>query len=632
MTKLSPIPVPLEVSRTPVETGPLVLQLWLGRWRILLAALVLATLGAQYAYGVAQPIYRTHVSLMLEPQEAQVIDIGLVLPGLGHDAQILNTQSQVLRSRSLVETLVDDLSLVDDPRFNASLRPPSRFSIRKITAPLLVRAGFPPEEQEPINAEAARNSTINTVIRALQVDIVPDSLVVELSIGTPDPDKSARIVNRLAELYVEDQVSAKLEATEQATAWLTDRVAGLEAQLKLAESRARATRTMRGLPTVEQTVQMERQLEAVRSALANARADAGNRAALLAQADDLTQRLAAATNALVQLDQLEREANTTRLLYESFLTRLKETTVQTGVIRPDARILSAAVPPLYPAAPKPALIVLLALIAGAGLGALWVLGRAQWGPKIKMAPDAKRLTGLPLATMLPEARDRRVRPLDTLTRRPNAALSDAIRGLRSKVLLGGTGRKPSVIVVTSTMSGEGKTTQTMLLAQSLATWGKKVIVVEADLRSQGLTAAFGAAPRRGIISVLAGICSVKEALFRPDGAGVDVLLAETASSSAADAFSTNRFDRLLKELQESYDHILIDAPATTHSAEVGTIAARADMLLYLIRWNHTKRGPLLRGLAQLQGRGVPLPQLVATRTAPSAYRRLETHPVWTVAH
>ncbi len=625
MTQLSPIPLPLAAHQTQINNGFDPQLLWHGRLHILACALVFTVLGAVYSYYVARPVYRTHATLMLEPQEARVIDIGLVLPGMGHDAQILNTQSQVLRSRALVTKLVDNLDLTRDRQFNPALRPPSRLSLRRLYRVASEYIGIPVPPPTPLTEEQARDGTTNAVIRALRVTIVPDSLVIEVSVGTNSAEKSAKIVNRLAALYVQEQVTAKLVATEQATQWLTDRVVALEQQLDLAEQRARATRTMRGLPTPEQITQMERQLEALRLRLMSLPVDSPLRPGLAAQADDLSQSLAEATEALVQLDQLEREADTTRLLYESFLTRLKETTVQTGVLRPDARLLSPAVAPLHPAAPKPTLIILVALILGAGLGALWVLARHQWGTRIKTAQDARRLTGLPVTALLPEAAERRVPPLQILTRRPSAPLSEAVRDLRSTVLSSNLDHPPKVVMVTSSVAEEGRTTQCLLLAQSLATWGKTVLVIEADLRGGTIAQMLDLGARRGVLSVLAGLISFEQAVTRPAGLPVDILVGEHTSANAADIFTTARFDALLCTLRGQYDYILIDTPAATRTADVRTIATRADLVLYLVRWNATKRGALLRGLAQVRGPGLPRVGLVLTRMAPRVLKRHDVH-------
>lgn len=627
MTQLSPIPLPLMAHQTQPNGGFDPQTIWRGRFQILAFALVFAVLGAVYSYYIARPIYRTHATLMLEPQEARVIDIGLVLPGMGRDTQILNTQSQVLMSRALVAKLVDDLDLIQDRQFNPALRPPSRLSLRRLYRAGSAYLGIPVRAPRSLTQAQARDGTTNAVIRALRVTIVPDSLVIEVSVGTNSAQKSAQIVNRLSALYVQEQVTAKQVATEQATQWLTDRVVALEQQLDLAEQRARATRTMRGLPTPEQIAQMERQLEALRLRLTALPLESPLRPGVAAQADDLSHGLAEATEALVHLDQLEREADTTRLLYESFLTRLKETTVQTGVLRPDARLLSPAVTPLHPAAPKPTLIIPVALILGAGLGGLWVLARHQWGTRIKTAQDAQRLTGLPVTTLLPEATERRVPPLQTLTRRPNAPLSEAVRDLRSAVLNSTLDHPPKVVMVTSSVAREGRTTQCLLLAQSLATWGKTVLVIEADLRGGTIGRMLDLGARRGVLSVLAGLVSFEQVVTRPAGLPVDILLGERTSASAADIFTTARFDALLSRLRGQYDYVLIDTPAATRTADVRTIATRADLVLYLVRWNATKRGALLRGLAQVRGPGLPRVGLVLTRMAPRVLKRHDVHAI-----
>ncbi|MEM9779115.1 MAG: Wzz/FepE/Etk N-terminal domain-containing protein, partial [Pseudomonadota bacterium] len=217
--------------------------LWAGRIRIGICALFLGVIAGVYSYAIAPPTFRTHATIMLEPQETRVIDLGSVLPGMGHDEQVLNTQAQVLRSRLLVGRVVDTMGLTRDPEFNAALRNPSIFSLRRILTQTRGLLGLPVAPREAPSQDALRNGTVNSLIRAIEVTILADSLVFEVSIGTGNPQKSAAIVNTLADLYIEDQVTAKLAATDRATEWLTGRVVELKDRLETAEALARSART-----------------------------------------------------------------------------------------------------------------------------------------------------------------------------------------------------------------------------------------------------------------------------------------------------------------------------------------------------------------------------------------------------
>lgn len=613
MTRLSPIPMPVTAVQS-VETSPPGLALlWRGRWRILAVAVLAMLLGAVYAYRIAAPVYRTHATLMLLAQDPQVIDLGRVVPALGRDEPVLNTQAQVLRSRLLVGQLVDQLALAEDPEFNAALRPEPSFSIRKSARGLLEQYNLlPPQPRPAPRPDAARDGAINAVIRRLRIDVAPDSLVFSVSIGTRDAEKSARIVNTLTELYIDDQVAQKLAVTDRATSWLTERVLTLQQDLEEAEALARSARAARGLHSAADLTEMERRLAALRELRDDSAPDDPRRAALDIDARVLEARVQEASRDLVTVRQLEREAEAKRLLYESYLARLQETSLQPGAHEPDARILSPAVVPLWPAEPKPLLILALALILGGGAGGLLVLAQEEWRERLRDTDEARALTGLPVLATVPEATGGRD-PLDALTRQPDGPVSAAIRDLRASLMLTVADRPPQVILMTGSRSGEGCSTLSLMLAQGFAAWDRNVLLIEADTRGRALATRFDGPDRRGVLSVLAGLTPFEDARWQLPGMDVDALAAEPVTANGADLFATGRFARLIESLRDRYDHILIDAPPVLESADARALAPVCDAVLYLVQTRSTRRTQIRRGLAKLGAVGVPVTGLVLSR-------------------
>lgn len=613
MTRLTPIPVPVAPlpSDTPAFAG--LATLWRGRWRILAIALLAVLVGGLYGYRVAVPVYRTHTTLMLLPQDPEVIDLGRVVPALGRDEQVLNTQAQVLKSRLLVGRLVARLDLIRDPEFNAALRPPPEVSPRRFLRRKFEELGvLPPPPAAADRPGAQLDATINAVIRRLRVDIAPESLVFAVSIGTRDPAKSARIVNTLADIYIEDQVAGKLAVTDRATTWLTDRVMSLQQQLEEAEALARSARAARGLHSAGDLAEMERRLAALRELRDTAPPSGPLRESLDVDARVLEAQVQQASRDLVTVRQLEREAEAKRLLYQSYLARLQETSLQPGVHEPDARVLSPAVVPLYPASPKPILILILALITGTGAGGLFVLGQEELRLRLRDADEARAVTGLPVLGTIPEAPSGRD-PLDALTRNPDGALSAAVRDLRAGLLLTAAGDPPRVVLLTASHRNEGTSTLALLLAETLSAWGRRVLLIETDARHSALTTRFGHAHKRGVLSVLAALTPFEDACWTIPGTGVDALVAESISANGADLFGTGRFPRLIEGLRDRYDLILIDAPPVLETADARALAPVCDALLYLVRARSTRRAQVRRGLAKLSAPGLPAIGLVLSR-------------------
>ncbi|NNU79061.1 AAA family ATPase [Halovulum dunhuangense] len=618
MTRLASFPAIDQTALPPQE--PRLGDLLRGWWRILGCALLGAGLGLAYLAWLATPLYRAQATLLLEPQEPQMIDLGQVLPALGRDPQALNTQLEVLRARLLLAGVVDALALTTDPEFNRAIGPePLLFRLQRMAAD---KGIVPAPEPATPGPDAQREATITRLADRLELAVQPESLVFTLAIRTRDAAKSARIVNLLAESYIAEQVRTKLSATDQATGWLAARVTELKSQLEAAESLAQSARSASGILGPEQIAEMERRLTALRARLSNATLPPGQREAIATEAADLAERIRAATDGMAALAQLDREADATGLLYESFLTRLKETAIQTGAHQPDARILSPAVAPPSPHSPRPALILLLGLILGAGAGAIWVLAREEWSARLRTAEEAERVTGLPVLASLPELGERHRDPLHHAIQRPDAPLAAAVRSLRGSILLSNLDRPPRVILVTSSVAGEGKTTHALLLAQMLAAWGKSVLLIEADTRRAGILGRLGLPRQRGLLSVLAGLCPLDEALVAPAGLSFSILPGEATSANAADILATGRFRDFLKKMRDTYDHVVIDTPPVLDTADARVLAPAADAVIYAARWNRTTRAQLRRGLAQFRNYGLPVTGIALTRIAPRHARAL----------
>jgi len=166
-----------------------------------------------------------------------------------------------------------------------------------------------------------------------------------------------------------------------------------------------------------------------------------------------------------------------------------------------------------------------------------------------------------------------------------------------------------------------------MLAQTLAGWEKKVLVIEADVRAATFLKRFRIRQRRGILSLLAGLCTLDDVLFHPSGYNFAVIPGEPTAAYAADVFATGRFTRFLKEMRERYDYILIDTPPVLEAADARVIGTASDVVVYLARWNSTTRSQLRRGLGQFRNfgqlvTGVALSRAPARRTPAYASRRV----------
>lgn len=318
--------------------------------------------------------------------------------------------------------------------------------------------------------------------------------------------------------------------------------------------------------------------------------------------------------ALVELRQLQREAEASRTLYEFFLARMKETAAQEGIQQADARILSPAVRPYARSAPRATLIYAVALMLGFLAGAAWVLIRERLNTSFRSARDLETQTGIGVMGTVPAAPFRRRQSLlDYLVKKPTSGLSEALRNLRTSILLSNIDHPPQVTMITSSVPGEGKTTTSIGLAVTSAMMGKRVLLLECDFRRRVLARYFEIGDRPGIISVLAGTAQVQDAVYHHKETGVDVMVGERSPVNAVDIFTSERFGKFLDAMRQHYDFIFLDTPPVLAVPDARMIAKRVDAMVFAVRWSSTTRAMVEDALALFQQVDLPVSGLALTQ-------------------
>jgi len=328
----------------------------------------------------------------------------------------------------------------------------------------------------------------------------------------------------------------------------------------------------------------------------------------------LDAEVAKQSSELLELQQLEREAGANRQIYEYFLGRLKETSVQQGIQQADSRMLSPAVVPYRPSSPRSAVSLMIALFLGVGLGVLSVLLREFRNKTYRVPEELEAQTGLTVIGEITRARSsRRGRLLNDIASQSNSALNEAVRNLRTSIMLSSISGPPQLIMLTSSVPAEGKTTLSLALAHSLRAMNKKVLLIEGDIRRRTFREYFKSDGSKGLISVVANETPLAEAVHHSEALGVDVLMGEGAKINAADFFTSNAFQSFLEEAREAYDFIIIDTPPVLAVPDARVIGPLADVVLYVVHWDSTTQRQVRQGLHAFATVNVPVTGLVLSQ-------------------
>lgn len=318
--------------------------------------------------------------------------------------------------------------------------------------------------------------------------------------------------------------------------------------------------------------------------------------------------LASNDRAGAKLDELEHNAEASRGLYESYLARYKETSTQEGLAQPDARLVSLAPLPTRPSSPNVPLNLLVGavLAMGSGLGAFALAEMLDSGvatsADVEKRFNLRYLGAVPLLSSI--ARGNSIAPIDYIVAKPFSGFSEAFRSLRAAIVHGPNPLPVKTVAVTSALPNEGKTTTAVCLARSAALQGIRVVIVDCDLRRGSLKHVAHANKGHGLLEVLAGKAQLTQALVRDSATEADILPLSDGSISQKDVFGSPAMDRLLAQLGDLYDLVILDAPPVLPTADARVLARKADFTILVARWRATPYQAIESAMYVLSGNNV----------------------------
>ncbi|MGB0033842.1 MAG: polysaccharide biosynthesis tyrosine autokinase [Candidatus Acidiferrales bacterium] len=329
-----------------------------------------------------------------------------------------------------------------------------------------------------------------------------------------------------------------------------------------------------------------------------------------AEANDLAEKL-------VQYHILQHDAESNKQLYDGLLQKLKEAGITAGLRSSNIRVVDPALAPASPSRPQKARNMLMGLLVGLVGGIGLALFREYLDNTVKSPDDIEALTGLPSLAVVPtlpgmnghhnrlsrlarevaprSASGPRVELLSYI--QPKSQISEAFRALRTSLLLSQAEHPPQVILVTSALPREGKTTAAVNLAVTLAQLGDRTLLMDSDLRKPGIRRALNLTGGKdvGLSSYLAGVSSLDEVTIpHPTISNLTAITTGPVPPSPADLLSSHRMREAIAELRRRFKFIVIDSPPVMAATDAVILSALTDGVLLVVRSGETPKEAFTR--------------------------------------
>ena len=318
--------------------------------------------------------------------------------------------------------------------------------------------------------------------------------------------------------------------------------------------------------------------------------------------------LATNNSAIVRLRELEREAEASRALFESFLNRFRQTNETGGLAEADARIIANAAVPQAPSSPNVLLNLALGIVlAGvAGVGVVFALEMLDNG--LHTDTDIERNFGLPHIASVPRLKPGllsrfsgdAIEPGDYVVQKPLSSFAESFRTIRSAIRVSGIDGASKIVAISSALPGEGKTTTTLSLGRISSMSGTKTLVVDCDLRRRLLTKAIVDSPAAGLLEVLNGEVSLDQVLIQDKDTDLMILPVRDTTFTPRDVFGSKAFADLLEQLRGQFDQVILDTAPVLAVADTRQIAGLADGVIVAARWKKSAVGVVRKAILELR--------------------------------
>lgn len=601
------------------------------KWGIIGLAIAV-TLATVFGVSAMRPVYKASATLLIEQKQGKTLtSLDDVYGADVAGKEYLQTQFEILKSRELASRVVRELNIAQHPDYLIKEQVDEKAWWQLIDWKSYLPTGH---EQNPLPTEEEQFvKLVDEFMTHVTIEPIRQTQLVKINFESYDRILTATVANAMAKAYIESHMEARVTLTQNAADWLSTRLGALKANLEISEKKLQDYRESNNLVdgalnnnktasvlglTGEQLTQINQRVVQAQFKVAEISQRYGEKHPALIQAQlELTEAQKAfnqAKEASIELSrkefrfqELQREVQTNRNLYDTFFTRIKQANDSLELETANARVIDKAVVPSLPFKPRKSLLIALALVLSLMFGAMLAFLLDYLDSTFKGAEDVEDKLGVSMLGMVPMVKQKKKESTALLFLDDNQkSYAEAMRTVRTSVVLSGIDKPHKTIMLTSSMPSEGKSTSAINLAVAIGQM-ERVLLIDADLRKPTVAKVLNLPPHSpGLSNLVAGTATQEDCILHMEDANIDVLTSGLIPPNPSELLSSHKFADLLRKFAQEYDRVIIDSPPTLLVSDALVMSKVVDAVVYVIRSDVTAHQVARTGVNRLLAAKAPI--------------------------
>lgn len=454
------------------------------------------------------------------------------------------------------------------------------------------------------------NDPVSTILTMLSVNQAAQSDVVYIRFTGQKPLKIAVIANTWAKEFIDADVEQRSKNAKKGLGWIQEQLDDTLKKLQLSEKKLNdflESNKIVALPNIgEEKETLVESLKAQKSELEKQIIEASKRygekhprmASLETQLEAVNRKIQEEKDTLFALQDktleykvLKRDVDTYKSLYNDLLGRIRDLEISKEMVSSNIQVLEEAQPPTVPIKPQPKKDILQAIVISLLLGLALSYFLEHLDSTLKTSEDVEFYTKLPFLGYIPSAKkelksDRHTTLISNS--KPFSRVAEALRNLRVSLIFSFPEDKPlRTLMITSSIAGEGKSFVAANLAIIFAQTNEEILLIDADMRKGKLARTFECDAKNGLSSVLAGICTMEEAIMPTAVPNLSLLTSGPYTPNPTELLSSDKFNDIVEKAKAKYKRVILDAPPILSVADPLIIGGKCDGMAFVIRAGFT---------------------------------------------